>query len=702
MPPRVGSYEPLAVLAQGDIASAHVARQAGEEGGERLVLIKRVRRDAAEIPSRVDHPNVVRVIDVSRGEGELVVVHEYVESVSLAELLAAGERLAPAVASRVVIDALSGLQAAHEASVLHGEVSPKSILVGSDGVSRIVDFGIAEARAADRWSDISAAGVVLRDAMSAAAHAPRAIDEVVRRATERDPARRFASAAEMRDALAAACPPAAAREVGAVVERAPALRARREQLREGLARSAPSPKREEAAVDARCPVSPGEVIAGKYVVDRVIGAGAIGVVVAAHHAILGEPVAIKFLVNHEEALAERFIREFRIIAKLRGEHVARVLDAGRIPQGAPYMVMEFLSGRTMLEHIRGRRFAPAEATDIALQICEGLAEPHGAGITHRDIKPGNLFIVPRADGRPLVKILDFGIAKLEAPIDEELTKTGVMLGSPGYAAPEQLLAPKTADARCDIWSVGVLLYRLLGGRAPFKGESLSQVCLAVVRAEPPPLRAVRPEIPEELAAIVERCLAKEPAGRFADVAALAAALEPFGSDDSRGAAARVAETLARARNIALVAATSGEEQLVRSMASANAKATADADASEAPPASSMSDAPRASSRRAWWALGVGAAAVVVVAAGVAIAARGADSTTAAIAASGAGVSAANAASVAAANAAPADPSAAPADPSAAPADVSATPTAASSAPSDPNDAPSANTAVPRGKRPPRR
>jgi len=285
----------------------------------------------------------------------------------------------------------------------------------------------------------------------------------------------------------------------------------------------------------------GDTIAGKYRVDRPIGAGGMGTVVAATHLQLGTPVALKFLADKIKGSAssvERFTREARACAALRSEHVCRVTDFG-LHDTTPYLAMELLEGIDLARLIDIGPTEPALAVDFVLQACRGLAEAHAHGIVHRDLKPGNLFLSRRPDGMPLVKVLDFGVAKIPLGDDDaSLTRTSHVIGSPGYMAPEQLRSSKTVDARADVWALGVILYELISTRHPFHAAAVTEVALKIAMDEPPPL----PEAPEGVRAVVARCLAKEPAERFDTVDELAAALAPFALVD-RGVAIAAAKRL---------------------------------------------------------------------------------------------------------------------------------------------------------------
>jgi serine/threonine protein kinase len=208
----------------------------------------------------------------------------------------------------------------------------------------------------------------------------------------------------------------------------------------------------------------GAIVDGKYRIDEVLGRGAMGVVVAATHLQLGERVALKFLRYRARGVNDdfqsRFKREARVSARLKNEHITRVIDVGVWRDAVPYMVMDYLTGSDLRQLVKKNGPLPiAQAIDFTVQICVGISEAHAAGIVHRDLKPSNLFITRRPDGSDLIKILDFGISKWSAEEAEveELTQTGVVLGSPKYMAPEQLFGSSEVDSRADVWSIGAII-----------------------------------------------------------------------------------------------------------------------------------------------------------------------------------------------------------------------------------------------------
>ena len=285
----------------------------------------------------------------------------------------------------------------------------------------------------------------------------------------------------------------------------------------------------------------GEVVDGKYVIEDVLGAGGVGIVVAARHLLLGQRVAIKFLLKSsapDAEAAERLVREARAVSAIRSDHVTRVLDVGRLPAGAPYMVMEHLVGTDLgrLRRARGT-FPPSDAVDAILQAGEAIAEAHTLGIVHRDLKPSNLFVVARPDRSLSVKVLDFGLSKITHDRGGRLTATGVVAGSPQYMAPEQMQSLKDVDHRADIWSIGVILYYLMAGRRPYEGKTIPVIWAGILGGPPPALRSIAPSVPPALEAIVSRCLERDPSRRVQSLAELAPALAPFGSERGRASVA---------------------------------------------------------------------------------------------------------------------------------------------------------------------
>ncbi len=309
---------------------------------------------------------------------------------------------------------------------------------------------------------------------------------------------------------------------------------------------------------------PGQLLLDKYRVERVLGAGGMGVVVAARHLALDELVAIKFMLGSgSPADLTRFVREARAAVRLRSQHVARVLDVAALEDGTPYMVLEHLDGNDLSHVLRERGPLPVgEAVDAILQACEAIAEAHSIGIVHRDIKPANLFLTRGADGSPCVKVLDFGIAKWANASTAKMDASQPM-GSAPYMAPEQFAATNQVDPRTDVWALGATLFHLLTSATPFHHDdvdSIQAMMHAVLLRAPMRPRVLRADLPEALEAVLLRCLYKDQAARFPSVAALAAALVQFGSEHASLYARRVARVLGEAEASVRTAMSSDEQR----------------------------------------------------------------------------------------------------------------------------------------------
>lgn len=274
----------------------------------------------------------------------------------------------------------------------------------------------------------------------------------------------------------------------------------------------------------------GEILAGKYRLERLLGRGAVGFVYRAQNTLIGRTVAIKLLrPEHatDDTVVARFLREARAANMVRHPNVVDVLDIGQDDEGVPFIVEEFLEGEDLASYVKnqGGRLAPARALDILIPVAEAVGFAHSKGVVHRDLKPENVYLA-RAEGRVVPKLLDFGLSRIKAGSSEiRMTATGVTMGSPAYMSPEQIEGSKELDARTDVWSLGVVLYEVLAGDLPFKGDSHVAVFMQIAWAAPRPLAELAANIPEDLTRVVTRCLRRAPGERYPTASELARDLE---------------------------------------------------------------------------------------------------------------------------------------------------------------------------------
>jgi serine/threonine protein kinase len=277
----------------------------------------------------------------------------------------------------------------------------------------------------------------------------------------------------------------------------------------------------------------GELLAGKYRLVRLLGRGGVGEVYEAIHDVIGLRVAVK-LIRTEFAgnaeLAARFLQEARAAAAGGHPGIVHVHDVGTTPDGRMYLVMEFLDGEDLDKVLRRRHRMPAdEICDILCEVLDAVGAAHAAGIVHRDLKPENVYLTATTRGRRIVKLVDFGIARLATAggAATRLTQPGAVMGTPYYMAPEQARGEQDVGPAADIYAVGVMLFEALSGRLPFTGNNFHQIVLQTLSAPFPSVRTLCPDVPEELEQVIFKATARDPAARYADAGEFAAALSPF-------------------------------------------------------------------------------------------------------------------------------------------------------------------------------
>ncbi|MBX3259862.1 MAG: serine/threonine protein kinase [Labilithrix sp.] len=266
------------------------------------------------------------------------------------------------------------------------------------------------------------------------------------------------------------------------------------------------------------------VLAGRYALRAELGRGGCAVVYEAHDLRLGRLVALKMVKsNARDAQANaRLAREARAAAAIHHPNVCGLSDAGYLEDGRPYLVMERLHGETLTHCLhRLGRLSATDAIDIALQLLSALDAAHALGVVHRDVKPDNVFLVPRNGCGPLVKLLDFGMCRRATPMlrdDATLTRAGQVVGTPEYMSPEQVSGKRNFDARIDLYAVGVILYEALSGQRAFPGKDAREVVVSVLVRALPPLRSICPDVPPVLDRIVARAMERDASFRYSSAA----------------------------------------------------------------------------------------------------------------------------------------------------------------------------------------
>ncbi|HVJ19084.1 MAG TPA: protein kinase [Polyangiaceae bacterium] len=283
-------------------------------------------------------------------------------------------------------------------------------------------------------------------------------------------------------------------------------------------------------------LSTGDIIDGKYRIVRLLGEGGMGAVYEGENTRIHRRVAIKVLhsnVAEQQEAVQRFEREAQAAGRIGSDHIVEVLDLGTLANGDRYLVMEYLDGESLSGRIKAKgRITPQELCPIAYQLLDGLASAHGAGIIHRDLKPDNVYLLRSKSGQDFIKLLDFGISKfnqLSGDSGFSMTRTGAVMGTPYYMAPEQAKGARDMDHRVDLYATGVILYEALTGQVPFNADTFNELLFKIVLEEPKPLEQLVPEIDAGFTAIVNKAMARDPAHRFASAADFQQALSQWAS-----------------------------------------------------------------------------------------------------------------------------------------------------------------------------
>ena len=542
-PERIGRYTLLERIGKGGMGVVYRAR---DTQLDRIVALKTIVTELADenetrqrfirearAAADLNHPNIIKVYDFGEEAGRAYIVMELLTGQNLSALLQDGKAIPLDRAMTVMRGVSAGLAFAHSRGIVHRDLKPGNLFLPDDGTVRILDFGLARVASsrltrsglvfgtpdymspeqvrgsvADHRSDIFSLGAVFYHLLTGRKpFAAGSLPLVMRKVLDEDPE------------PPSDVPEAIVRIIAKALQKDPAARYQSvDQVRADIDRVGETEEPQATILIQRGAARPAFPEIGRYRIVEQIGRGGMGVVYRAHDPVLDRDVAIKSILgdfSSESGAAEQFEREARAAARLQHANIITIYELGT-SEGSPYIVMEFLAGMDLEAIMRAkRRPSLAARLDMILQLCAGLSFAHQQGVVHRDIKPSNVRVLE--DGA--VKLIDFGIAKISrsAPTFSD------MAGSIACMAPEQLDGG-SVDARSDVFAVGVLMYELFGGGAPFAGDSPTAVAYQVLNHDPPPLTEIDGEVPEALSAVVARAMEKRPDRRYQDAGTLAGAL----------------------------------------------------------------------------------------------------------------------------------------------------------------------------------
>jgi serine/threonine protein kinase/tetratricopeptide (TPR) repeat protein/TolB-like protein len=589
-------YEILKRLGEGGMGAVYKAR---DQELDRLVAVKVIRPDLAGHPDilkrfkqelilarQVTHKNVVRIFDLGSADGRKFITMDYIEGRDLKSILVERGKLPPAEVIPILQQICRGLEAAHAEGVVHRDLKPQNIMLDDAGRVWLMDFGLArsmelsgltrtgvlmgtpdymspeQARAekVDARSDLFSLGIIAFEMLTGRLpfeaetlmakllqrvqqkavpvtqidpRIPAALGAVVSKCLEPSVAQRYQSVREVLDDLSRLTETAAAQATGAQAAGAQANFAG-QATQATSAGAAP-----EASSISLAGLGPGSQFGPRYRIESEIGEGGMGKVYKAYDSDLDRTVALKLVrpeLAGDASSLQRFKQELLLASRISHRNILRIHDLGDVG-GVKFISMAFVQGMDLHELIaKTGKLRTERVENIAKQLAGALQAAHAEGVVHRDLKPRNVLIT--VDDH--VCVSDFGLAKLLDADTTTMTRAGEVLGTPRYMSPEQAES-KTADHRSDIYSLGVILYEMATGEVPFAGESSLQVMFQHVQQAPKDPRLINPEIPEYLAAIILKCLEKDPARRYQSAGELLRDLEA-GTPPARIVRLRIAET----------------------------------------------------------------------------------------------------------------------------------------------------------------